>query len=82
MLLEKKAIFCLIFNLMIIIWGLILYTMLFNLSNSWYNRDNYEMVIRILHFLNRCIDIIMDCGYNENPIDLQYHLVSVKHWEA
>ena len=31
---------------------------------------NYEMLISILHsFLNRSIDIIMDCYYNGNQIE-------------
>ena len=35
-------------------------------SNFHYN--NYEMIIKILHyFLNKSINIIMDCCYNRNP---------------
>ena len=42
----------------------------FNQTNSWYNWDKYEILIRILHnFLNRSINIIMDRGYNWNPTD-------------
>ena len=46
----------------------------FNHSKSWYSRDNYEILIRILpFFLNRNINIIMDCYYDRNPWNYIYH---------
>ena len=36
--------------------------------SSRYNGDNFEMLIRILHsFLNRSINIIIDCPKKQNP---------------
>ena len=55
-------------NWRIIVWGLYSF---FNHPNSWYYRDNYELLIRIPHFFqNRSISIIIDnCCYNKNSTD-------------
>ena len=39
----------------------------FKSFNSWYKGYNYEMLIEILHFSNKSINIIMNCCYKKNP---------------
>ena len=52
----------------------------FNHSNSQYNVDNNELLIRIHHsFLNRSINIIMDWCYNKNPTGSQLVLYIYKN---
>ena len=55
-------------------WTMILWevhscrTLYFYRPNSWFNKDNCKMLIRILHsFLNRNIHVIVKCRYNGNP---------------
>ena len=51
-----------------VLQNLDLYWMKFfcHLSYS-YNKDDYEMLIRILHsFLNKCINVIRDHSYNDS----------------
>ena len=46
-----------------------------NPPNTWYNRVNPEMLIRILYsFLNRSNSIIVDSNYNWNPTGLRIYI--------
>ena len=61
--LENKAISRLIFKLMIVLCSL----RFLNHPTSRYNRDNYEMIIKIIHsFINRSNNTMMDRRYNRN----------------
>ena len=64
MLKENKAIFCLID--FVFAYALNIF---FNCPNSQYN---YKMLIRIFHFFNRNITILIDHCYNENPTVVDY----------
>ena len=78
--LENKAIFNSMCNWMIILQDLHLYWMsFFNHLNSWYNRSNNELLIKILHsLLSRNINI-MDYCCNKNSCGFKGRIIIYKY---